>query len=178
LNDDTAVLFTDAVEPAPDEPRPDGLAGALVKAAPKRWWNKATVVLGAMVLLLGGFLGGLQVEKHWGTTATASNRAAGFGAGQNRSASGFPGGTGTGTGQRGATTAASGTTGTVKLVDGSTIYVQTPDSNVVTVKTNGKTTVSIAKKGKLSDVKAGESVTVTGASGSDGSVTATSVTAR
>ena len=66
----------------------------------------------------------------------------------------------------------------VKLVDGDTIYLQTADGNVVTVKTDGKTTVSTAKKGKVSDVKAGESVTAQGATGADGTVTATSVTAR
>jgi len=70
------------------------------------------------------------------------------------------------------------TIGTVKLVDGDTIYVQTADGNVVTVKTDSKTTVSTAKKGKVSDVKAGQSVTVQGAAGTDGTVTATSVTAQ
>jgi hypothetical protein len=37
--------------------------------------------------------------------------------------------------------------------------------------------VSTAKAGKVSDVQAGQSITVQGAAGSDGSVTATSVTA-
>jgi hypothetical protein len=178
LNDDTAVLPAVAAEPEPDEPRADGLAEELAKAAPKRWWNKATVVLGALVLLLGGFLGGLQAQKHWGTTATASNRAAAFGDGQSRTGNAFPGGTGTGTGQRGASTAASGTAGTVKLVDGSTIYLQVPGGDIVTVKTDGKTAISTARTGKLSDVKAGQSVTVTGTTGSDGTVTATSVAAQ
>jgi hypothetical protein len=49
---------------------------------------------------------------------------------------------------------------------------------MVTVKTDGKTTVSTAKKGKVSDVKAGQSVTVQGSTGADGTVTATSVTAQ
>ena len=37
--------------------------------------------------------------------------------------------------------------------------------------------MSTAKKGKVSDVKAGQSVTVQGATGSDGTVAATAVTA-
>ncbi|MFF5290560.1 DUF5666 domain-containing protein [Paractinoplanes globisporus] len=196
MNDDTAILnVVPADLSADDEPRDDSLAEELAKAAPKKWWNKSTIVLGAVVLLVGGFVGGLQAQKQWGTSSTGTgNRAAAFpGGGAGRygggaGAYGFPGGgnlagggtgTGTGTGRQGtATTAASGTTGTVKLVDGTTIYVQTPDGNVVTVKTDGKTTVSSAKKGKLSDVKAGQSVTVQGAAGADGTVTATSVTAQ
>ena len=194
MNDDTAVLRSIPADPSPDdEGRDDDLARELAKAAPRQWWNKATIVLAATVLLVGGFVGGLQAQKHWGATATASgssNRPSGFtGGGAGR----YGAGTGTGTGaysggtfQRnggtnpgaGATTAPAGTTGTVKLVDGTTIYVQTPDGNVVTVKTDGRTTVSTAKKGKVSDVRAGQTVTVQGAAGADGTVTATSVTAQ
>jgi hypothetical protein len=46
----------------------------------------------------------------------------------------------------------------------------------VIVKTTGKTSVSTAAKGSLKDIKAGQTVTVQGATGSDGSVAATSVT--
>jgi hypothetical protein len=183
IDDDTAVLpAADPDEPA--EIRDDSLAEELAKAAPKRWWNTTTVALSGIVLLVGGFVGGLEVQKQWGTAATPAARggAAGYN-GQNRGAGGygFPGGGQRGTGQGatpGASAAAAGTTGTVKLVDGATIYLQTPDGTVVTVKTDAKTTVSTAAKGKVSDVKAGQSVTVQGATGSDGTVTATSVTAQ
>jgi len=191
MNDDTAVINAVPVADE-DDLRDDGLAQALAKAAPRKWWNKTTVVLGAVVLLVGGFVGGLQAQKQWGTAAagTGNRAASGFpGAGSGRygagaGAYGFPGGGGNlpgGAGRQGAaptTAAATGTAGTVKLVDGATIYVQTPDGNVVTVKTDGKTTVSTAKKGKVADVKAGQSITVQGATGSDGTVTATSVTAQ
>jgi hypothetical protein len=65
----------------------------------------------------------------------------------------------------------------VKLVDGSTIYVQTADGSLVTVKTTGRTSISTATRGTLKDVKAGDSVSVEGAAGTDGTVSATSVTA-
>jgi hypothetical protein len=185
-SDDTAVL---AVVPPADEDDGDGrdgLASALAKAAPKHWWNRGTLVLGAVALLLAGFLGGLQVQKHWGTAATASSNGAGF-AGLNRNAGGgyqgYPGagraggGFGNGTGAAPSATAAAATTGTVKLVDGSTIYVQTPDGTVVTVKTTGTTTVQSAAKSSLKNLKAGQTVTVQGPAGTDGTVTATSVTA-
>jgi hypothetical protein len=188
INDDTAVLPAVPAEPAaaePDEDRDDSLAAELAKAAPRRWWNRGTLVLGALALLLGGFLGGLQVQKHYGTTTAAANRPAGF-TGQNRGAGGYPnfaGGAGQGTGGTrtggGATASAApaGTTGTVKLVDGDTIYLTTADGTVVTVKTTGRTSISTANKGTLKDLRTGDSVTVQGAAGSDGTVSATSVTA-
>ena len=199
LDDDTAVLpagppddpratdppDTDPLDtdPLDTEPRDDDLARELAKAAPRHWWNRGTVVLGAFVLLVGGFVGGLQAQKHWGTAATAAggNRTGGgLAAGQGRGGygnlgGGFPGGGAAPTAA--ASAAAAATTGTVKLVDGSTIYLQTANGDLVTVKTDAKTSVSTATKGKLSDVRPGQSVTVQGAAGSDGSVTATSVTA-
>jgi len=176
--DDTQVL---AAVPTGDG-EPDGedrrdLASALANAAPKRWWNRGTLVLGAAALLLGGFLGGLQVQKHWGAAATASSNRAGF-AGFNRNAGGgYQGFPGAGAGAAPTASAAAATTGTIKLVDGSTIYVQTPDGDVVTVKTTGKTSVRTAAKSSLKNLEAGQSVTVQGPAGTDGTVTATSVTA-
>ncbi len=193
-NDDTAILpmsddpDTAAADPGDDAGRDDDLASALAKAAPRHWWNRATVVLGALVLIVGGFLGGIQAQKQWGATTTAATGRAGFGGsgGYPNFAGGtgrgqFGGGTGTGTGTGtgatgGGTQAAAGTTGTVKLVDGNTIYLTTADGATVIVTTTGKTTVSTAAKGSLKDIKAGQTVTVQGAAGSDGSVAATSVT--
>ncbi|MEU8615489.1 hypothetical protein AB0C29_46655, partial [Actinoplanes sp. NPDC048791] len=65
-SDDTAVLSAVPPVPEPFDDRDDGLASALAKAAPRRWWNRGTLVLGAFALLLGGFLGGLEVQKHYG----------------------------------------------------------------------------------------------------------------
>jgi hypothetical protein len=198
MNDDTAILHPlpagQLPEADPEDERHDGLAEELAHAAPKRWWNRGTVVLAALVLLGGGFVGGLQVQKHWGTASSSSGFPAGFGAG---GAGRYGGGTGRGAGAYGggafggggftpggsasggnAPAASSGTTGTVKLVDGTTIYVQTQDGNLVTVNTNGKTTVSAASKSTVKSIKAGQKVTVQGATGSDGSVTATSVTTQ
>ncbi|BEL02605.1 hypothetical protein Q0Z83_007960 [Actinoplanes sichuanensis] len=182
MNDETAIISKI------EEPDRDGLSAELAAAAPKKWWNKGTVGLGVAVLLMGGFLGGVQAQKQWGTSST-STAASGFpggggmrgsGGGGNfpggLSASGAPGGFG-GQGSTTTTDAAAGTTGKVKLVNGKTIYVETEDGTVVTVKTDGSTTVNTATKGKLADVKAGQSITVEGATADDGSVTATRVTA-
>ena len=182
--DDTVVLQPVPPEDAAGEEgggeRHDSLAAELAKAAPRHWWNRGTLVLGACALLLGGVLGGVQVQKQWGTTAAASNRTTGFN-GQNRGTGtgGYPGFAGGAFGGDAPTPSAtaSAMTGTVKLVDGSTIYVQTPDGTVVTVRTNRKTSVQAASKSAVKDIKAGQTVTVQGAAGSDGMVTATSVTA-
>jgi hypothetical protein len=194
--DDTAVFAAvpgeDPAGPAEvDEGPDDGLAAELAKAAPRRWWNRGTLVLGALALLLGGFLGGVLVEKNYGTTDAAANRPGGFTGRGTGGAGGYPGGAGGypgfagGGGQRAGATAsasaapaASGTTGTVKLVDGATVYLQTADGTLVTVKTTSRTTVRTAAgaKGAVKDVKAGDTVTVQGAAAADGTVTATAVT--
>jgi hypothetical protein len=174
------------------------LAEELAAAPPKqRGRPSATVILATGVLLVGGFLGGIQADKHWGAqkapnasdiVSQLARRGAqggggglaggggGFGgggafggAGQGQQAGGLPGGR-AGTSQGGG----SATTGTVKLVDGDTIYVQTANG-IVRVKTTGSTKVTIAKKAKPKDLKAGSSVTVQGPAGQDGTVTATSV---
>ena len=196
--DDTAVLTAaehpePAAEPSTEQELPgddhdfreDGLAAELAKAAPKKWWNRGTLVLGVVGLLLAGFLGGLQVQKNFGTPATTAAAGTGtrgnFGAGTGRGAGayGFPGGGAVPGGAAAPTAAAAaGTTGTVKLVDGDTIYVQTAAGDVVTIKTSTSTTVRTATAGTVKDVKAGDSVTVQGAAGTDGTVAATSVTAE
>jgi hypothetical protein len=160
------------------DPFADDLTHELAVAAPKHWRNRATLVIGGLVIIVAGFLGGIQVQSHYGTTGTASSTAgpAGFGGGT------FPGregatGTGAGGASSGATTAADTTTGTIKLIDGSTIYVQLANGDVVTVKTSTKTSVSVAASSTASKLKAGQKVTVGGAADSSGNVTATTVTA-
>jgi hypothetical protein len=49
---------------------------------------------------------------------------------------------------------------------------------VVTVRTGGDTVVSTARAGSLKDLKAGDTVSVQGGVGADGTVTATNLTAR
>ncbi|GID91855.1 hypothetical protein Adi01nite_12670 [Amorphoplanes digitatis] len=178
--DDTAVLAPVGAEPSAVD-RDDDLAAELARAAPRRWWNRGTLVLGATALLLAGFLGGLQVQRHYGTSATAATGRpnGGTGTGGARAGGyGFPGGTGGLPGGAAPTAAAAAgpTTGKVKLVDGTTIYVETADGTVVTVRTGGDTAVRTAKPGKIKDVKAGDTVSVQGATAADGTVTATAVT--
>ncbi|MFC5924407.1 hypothetical protein [Micromonospora vulcania] len=188
--DDQPAAGPAAHAPEPGTPERD-LTAALAAAAPRRWWNRATPVLGALVLVLAGFLGGVQVQQRWGEpSSTAGSGRAGFPGGFPTA---FPGGAGRGqnggTGQNGGAsqnggTAATGgasapgtTSGKVKLVDGGTLYLETTDGTVITVRTTDDTAVRTAKASTLTALKAGQSVTVQGGSATDGTVTATTVTA-
>jgi hypothetical protein len=147
---------------------------------PRRRPPSVTVLLGAGVLIVAGFIGGVQADKHWGTKKSpdaaalinqfAARRSGGLGG------NGGGGGSGRRDQSGGTSTSGSGngTVGTVKLVDGDIIYVQTTDG-VVRVKTTGSTKVTVATKAAPKDIKAGSPVVVQGTPGQDGTVTATSV---
>jgi hypothetical protein len=159
---DYAVLEEPEVELG--DPFADDLTEQLAARAPRRYTNRATAILAGLVLLVGGFVAGAQVEKNFGAgIRSTGNTPTTF-------PSGFRGFGGGGGGNGGGGNA---TTGTVKLVDGTTVYVTTSNGDVVIVHTNGSTTVS--QPGSLKDLAVGATVTVTGQSGSDGSVTATRI---
>ena len=149
-----------------DDPFADDLDEQLAAREPRRWATRTTTVLAGLFLLVGGFLAGAQVEKHFGAAATTGTSRT-----QNPAAAGAFGGR-----QAGAATQTNVRTGTVKLVDGTTIYVQTSDGQVITVRTNGSTAVQTVQSGALSDLTPGTQVSVEGPAGSDGAVTATKVT--
>ncbi|MCO5992729.1 hypothetical protein [Actinoallomurus rhizosphaericola] len=173
------------------------LAKELAAAEPRkeRRLPSATMALAAGVLIVAGFVGGVQADKHWGKKQTAAGfpqfsrsgqggagfpglggaggRAGAFGGGAQGGATGRGGAAGNGFGTGAAP--GGGTTGTVKLVDGDIIYVQTANG-IVRVKTTGSTKVSVTKNAKVKDLKTGASVVVQGTPGQDGDVTATTVT--
>jgi hypothetical protein len=180
---DGATLDTPAVVDELSDPFADDLDEQLAARAPQRWANRATTILLGLVLLVGGFFGGAQVEKHFGTVSSASSQNAGgggFNAGNFRAGrgGGQTGGGQTGGGQTGggAQAAANTRTGTVKLVDGTTVYITTADGQTVTVRTNGSTAVQVTQPGTLADLAPGTQVSVDGPAASDGTVTATKVT--
>ena len=188
-------------EPYPNEPYPNGadhldedpfkddLSQQLAAREPQRWANRATAILAGVVLLVGGFLGGTQVEKHWGHLSPASGTgnsatnggAGGGGAGAYAGGGNFGGGAGgggaggTGAGGGGGGAGAGATTGTVKFVDGTTVYITTADGSVVTVKTDGSTAVQVTQQGTVKDLPVGSTVAVVGQTGSDGTVTASRI---
>lgn len=141
-----------------------------------------TVYLGAGVLLVAGFVGGIQADKHWGSgSSSATALPAGIasalrnggggagGAGRRSGAAGTPGG-----GQQQGF-GGGATFGTVKLVDGTTVYVDTGAGGIVAVKTDGSTKINISRAGTVKDLPPGSTVVVQGTPGSDGSVTASTI---
>jgi hypothetical protein len=160
------------------DPFADDLSSQLTAARP--WFNRGTVVLFALALLVGGFVGGVQVEKHFGSSSaasTAADRRAALqgllGGGFNRrSASAAPSSPSSAT-----SPAAASSSGTIKLVDGTTVYVSLDSGDVLTVRTSSSTKVTVGSATKVSQLKVGQKITVTGPTDSSGNVTATSITA-
>lgn len=158
-----------------------GLAEELAAAAPRRRWNRITLVLAAVLLLAGGFLAGAHIQREYGPadTGSSASRAGPF-AGGNGPAGQFPGSRGSADqgaspGPTATGAGAADTTGTVKLVNGRTIYLQTEDGTVLTVRTDDSTSVRLDRATALTAVKAGDTVTVRGARDGEGVVTATTV---
>jgi len=162
----------------------------LKKVPPSTLKPGLTLYLGAAVLVVAGFVGGIQADKQWGGSKSSNTALPGgfnrtgagagryLGGGQNpfSGGGGFrnPGTGGTAPGAQGA--GANATTGTVKMVDGSTVYVTTAGGGIVAIKTNGTTKIRIMKNGKVQDLAPGSTVVVQGTPGSDGSVTASTIT--
>jgi hypothetical protein len=172
MSDDTfwlpAHASADDTEDVLDDPFADDLDKRLEQTAPRRYANRATYILVALVIGVGGFVAGAQVQKSYGnaSAAPASQPTAlpsGFtGFGGNRAGGGNAGGQ-----------TNRPITGTVKLVDGTTVYVEQADGTVLTVRTSDSTTVQAPSS--LKDLKAGATVTVDGQN-DNGTVTATNIT--
>ena len=154
--------------PAPDEPTAQLSASPPV---PSRWtWlrrlgSRMTLLLaGAAVvlLLIGGGVGYLLGHHGATTSAVRVGRAApGFGFG-NFGPGGFHG---HGRGGRGAV-------GTIDSVNGSTITLTTRNGRKLTVTAAPDVAVTVRSQGTVSDLKAGQTVVVSGRVGSDGTITA------
>lgn len=155
-----------------DDPFDDDLGTELERRAPRPKATRLTLALAGGLLLVIGFLGGSLAQKQWGN-ATPANPFANLAnaRGGTPTGVGASGGTGGFTGRGGGS--ATPITGTVKLVDGTTVYIVTSDGTTVIVKTDGSTTVSQATT--VGSLTAGSTVTVTGQTGTDGSVTASSI---
>jgi hypothetical protein len=162
------------------DPFDDNLADELAARQPVRLTSRTTLALSGAVLILGGFLGGVLVQKNFGTPTTSGLAAGAVAGGNARGGFGGAGGSGqAGTGQTGAGTGTRNTTtGKVKVVDGTTVYLTTADGQVITVKTSSSTTVRAEQSVTLKDLAVGATVTVQGTTNADGVITATQVTSQ
>jgi len=147
------------------------------------------------LLAAATFTGGVLVQKHHDkglTSSSTSGLPAGLGTGS--LPAGFPGTSTTGTGTTGgattggATASASGSggsastglavVGSVVSVSGTHVTVKDLGGKTHDVQTTTSTTVTRSQTQSLSSLAAGTQVTVTGSTGTDGTVTATAITAH
>jgi hypothetical protein len=138
----------------------------------------------AIVLVAGGFIGGVQVQKHQGNgTNNGASRnglpaafAARLAQGGGGAAPGAAGGAGTGTARAGGGSGGA-TAGTVANIKGSTLYVTSADGTTVKVKTNDNSKVTRTASSGVGSVHPGDTVVIQGSTASSGTVTASSITA-
>ena len=138
---------------------------------------RVRIATGALVLLLvlaGGFWGGVVAEKHHGSgSSNLSGLASRFAAA--RSAAGGAAGASGFSGLGGAGGAV--TTGTVIDVQGNVVDISDSSGNIVKVQVGPSTTVTRTAKTTAGGLQVGDTVVVTGSTGSGGTVSATAVRA-
>lgn len=149
----------------------EGLAAELLARRRKKL-PALTAALALAAASAVGLIGGVEAQKHWGASSSATaGRPVGFGAAFGRrgggGAGGFAGFAGAGVG---------GPTGTVTLIKGSTLYVTDAGGNTVLVHTTAASTVKKTVSGTVKSVLPGDSVSVTGTLNTDGSYSARGIT--
>ncbi len=142
-----------------------------------------------VLLTACGFIGGVLVEKGESSSsssgASASSLASRFaalrsGASGTSSTSGSSARSSSGAASLFGGASGSGgftrpTAGTVAYLDGSTLYVTNDEGNTIKVKTSAGTTVNKTVKSSVKAIHPGETVTITGETGSGGSLSAESI---
>lgn len=161
-------------------PRADNLAEELATRPPRAKLPKATLALSAGILIAAGFVGGVLVQKHLGGSNSGNSIASSFasarGAAGGAGRGGF-GGFGGGAGAGGLGAGGNSITGSITVVSGNTLYVTASNGTVYTITTSGSTAVKVSSSSSLSQLKPGQTVTVSGTQGSGGTVNATTITA-
>jgi hypothetical protein len=162
----------------PADARPDDELVTEILARRRRRTPLLTLALVVLVAAGGAFVGGIEAQKHWGHASASTGAGGGardlpaFAArvgSSSRAGGRFPSFGGS-FGGRGSITR-----GTVKLIKGSTLYVTDDSGNTVLVRTSPASTVTKTVTGTVQTVLPGDTVTVTGTPGKNGSVTARSI---
>jgi hypothetical protein len=146
-----------------------------------------TALLAVAAIIAVAFVGGVEIQKHYGGSSaspTAASAAGGGGAfaGRRRGGAGGAGGRAPGGATGGGSAFATaggfggaGTAGLVTLIKGSTLYVTDFSGNTIKVSTAGaKVTKTVVTK--LNGVHPGDSVVVRGSKQKNGTYKASSIT--
>lgn len=143
-----------------------------------RLLTPVTVLLLVVLFAAGGFVGGVLVEK--GQTAGSPSLASAASRLASAGATGATGAAGSGAGRFaslfGGGAGSRGTVGTVANVDGNKLYVTTTAGNTVEVVTTRESKVTKSQSVGTGAIHPGDSVVVSGITGSSGTVTASSIT--
>lgn len=169
-------------------PEEDNLKEELAKGS-YRWTNKYTSILGGLLVIVATASAGAWYGHHTATSSTGTNisnlRSAfgGFGGGGGNSAAasatagGISAPTGaTGGGFGGGGGFGRGTSGSITKITGTTLEIIKADGSKVVVNATDQTPVLQSTKSTLASLKVGDTVTVTGQTGADGSVTPIAIT--
>jgi hypothetical protein len=139
--------------------------------------NPIFLALLGVLLIACGFIGGVLVEKGETSSGASTSSAAASLASRFRALRGGAGASSTST--SGSSSAAGGfqrpTAGTVAYLAGSTLYVTNAEGNTVKVTTSSATSVTKTVGASVKGIHPGETVTVTGVTGSGGTVSAESI---
>jgi hypothetical protein len=148
------------------------VAGDALPPRPRRaGLTRAAIALSAVLIATLGFIGGVEVQKHQGSTGgtTANAAAAGFqrpgGGAAGGGGFGAPGGDG------------NVTVGTVSNKKGNVLYVKNSDGTLIKVKIGSSSTITRTAKASAGAVHPGDTVVVQGSTSKSGTVTASRVTA-
>ncbi len=154
---------------------------------PKAGLSRLAMAFAVGLLAAGTFTGGVLLQKNHDkglTSSTTSGLPAGLGTGSGFPA-GFPGGattTGNGTaatsGAGGSASTGLAVVGSVVSVSGTHVTVKDLGGKTHDVQTTTNTTVTRSQTQALSALAAGTQVTVNGSTATDGTVTATAITAH
>jgi len=144
--------------------------------------NRLALALLGVLLAACGFIGGVLIEKGETSSSSSGGAAASSLISRFRALRGSGGGTATGgSGAGSATTsgASSGfvrpTAGTVAYLAGHTLYVTNAEGNTIKVTTSAATSVTKTVTSSVKGIHPGETVTVTGEAGANGTVSAESI---
>jgi hypothetical protein len=138
----------------------------------RRFFNRRSAALAALITCAAGFYAGIRVEK----SQLGSTTAAGTSSAQR------PGGTGAGAGGQGGFPGAgrfggggNASFGTVSSVNGNTIYLTDPTGNTVKVTLSSTTKLTKSLGVSRTALHPGDSVVIQGVKNSSGTLVATSV---
>lgn len=179
-----ATPYSNQAEGWDDTLADEDFEGEMPRRPRRQFLTRWSALLFALLLGAVGFFVGVRVEKGHTTSSssgfaglaaasrsglTAASGASRLGASGSASRSSFPGGAGF------AARFGGGTIGTVSSIDGKTLYVKETSGNTVKVTLSSVTKFTKSESVGRNKIFPGDSVTITGQSGSKGTITATAV---